>query len=264
MEINEDSVLELLHELNIANRKLNDYYPKTKWSDAFKEKIKIDFTYQSNKIEGNTLTYNDTFRFLKEAAVIKGKSVKDILDVKNHFEILSNIFDDFEQPISIVSILDLHQNLMKDPEQWDFYSHFSPGHFKLFANYTIRPSGKTYEYMKPELVEKSMIELVQATNQSIIESDLNRLKYHPVSVASHFHNRFVYIHPFEDGNGRMGRILVNQILMKTDFPPLILKEEEKSQYFDAIVADHDQGNTLLTVYYFANTLLNQIKTILNN
>ena len=88
MEINERAVVVLLNELNAANENLNQLYPKAKWSDEFKEKIKIDFTYQSNKIEGSTLTYNDTFRFLKEAAVIKGKSVKDILDVKNHFEVL--------------------------------------------------------------------------------------------------------------------------------------------------------------------------------
>ena len=127
MEINERAVVVLLNELNAANENLNQLYPKAKWSDEFKEKIKIDFTYQSNKIEGSTLTYNDTFRFLKEAAVIKGKSVKDILDVKNHFEVLDKIFDNFEQNISIGSILDLHRKLMKDPEQWDFYSHFSPG-----------------------------------------------------------------------------------------------------------------------------------------
>lgn len=252
----------LLNELNAANENLNQLYPKAKWSDEFKEKIKIDFTYQSNKIEGSTLTYNDTFRFLKEAAVIKGKSVKDILDVKNHFEVLDKIFDNFEQNISIGSILDLHRKLMKDPEQWDFYSHFSPGRFKLFANYTVRPSGKVHKYMKPEFVEESMLELIQATNQVITKPDMNSVKYHPVSIASHFHNRFVCIHLFEDGNGRMARICTNQILMKTNFPPLILKEEEKDRYFDAIVKDHDQGNILPTVRHFASTLLNQIKTTL--
>ena len=60
----------------------------------------------------------------------------------------------------------------------------------------------------------------------------------------------------------MARICTNQILMKTNFPPLILKEEEKDRYFDAIVKDHEQENILPTVLYFASTLLNQIKTTL--
>jgi Fic family protein len=129
---------------------------------------------------------------------------------------------------------------MNNQDQWDYYSHFSPGRFKTFANATTSSTGTIIHYLQPDRVEGEMKKLILKTNSLIVNTDLKELEKHPITTATYFHNRFLEIHPFEDGNGRIARIITNQIFLKNDFPPIFLKSVNRDEYlklFDVSTSD---------------------------
>lgn len=159
--------------------KINDLFEKVKalsvgkkWDQNFIEQVKLDFTYNSNKLEGNSLTYGETISFLKNIT-IPHKGRKDLLDIENHHKVLDKVFDQYEKPFSVEFIKQIHKELMKDYDQWDFDSLPNPGQFKLFENYAIRPTGQIKEYMKPDKVEAALTELVENTNTMISQADID-------------------------------------------------------------------------------------------
>lgn len=217
------------------------------WDNDFIEKVKYDFTYNSNKLEGNALTYGETISFLKNITIPQ-KSQKDLLDIENHQKILDKVFEQFEAPFSIEMIKDIHSELMKDYDQWDYEALPNPGQFKLFENYSILPSGKIKEYMKPHLVEEAVGQLVHNTNLQLSQINISKLDKHPIFIATTFHNIFLNeIHPFQDGNGRVGRILINMILLKCNFPPIFIETNdniEREKYINTI-QECEQKNDLM-------------------
>jgi Fic family protein len=248
------SLNSLLDKINKLYFRLIAFSPKQKWDKDFIEKVKIDFTYNSNKLEGNALTYGETISFLKRITTPK-RSQKDLLDIENHFNLLDKVFEQYKEPFSIDFIKEIHKNLMKDEEQWEFDTLPNPGNFKIFENFAIRSSGVIKSYMKPENVENALNELTKTTNLHLENIDINTIDNHPITIATYFHNQFLnVIHPFQDGNGRVGRIITNLILMKCDFPPIFIDNSdvvEKGKYLNTFIECEQQNSLDPMIAYFS-------------
>lgn len=225
-------IFEKLQAIDVLKRKVDELTPQKDWDQAFLEKVKVEFTYNSNKIEGNTITYGQTVKLLLDLVTPKNANAGEVLDIVNHQMVLNIVFKNYHlDNISEESIKELHKALMKNIEQWSDDGLYSPGKYKAFDNVTVRSTGKIYTYMSPVDVPQAMKELVKETNMRIEKTDINDPDKHPLTVATWFHQKFLNdIHPFSDGNGRIGRIFTNLILLKKGYPPIFIKDVNRNEY----------------------------------
>jgi Fic family protein len=226
------SIAEKLKLIDSLKSKIEELKPGKDWDDAFFRKVKLEFTYTSNKLEGNTLTYGQTIKLLRDFVTPKDATKGEVLDMINHQKILDNIFINYRsQEISEENIKELHRELMKDRAQWADDGLYRPGQYKEFENMTVRATGKIHTYLLPGQVAAGMKDLVSITNDSLRKSDPKDINLHPLTIATYFHQQFLnVIHPFSDGNGRIGRIFLNLILLKNGYSPIIIKEINKGEY----------------------------------
>lgn len=248
-----------LHEINHLKEETDRIAPQRDWDQAFLEKVKIEFTYNSNKIEGNTITYGQTVKLLKDLITPKNASAGEVLDVVNHHMVLNTVFRNYHYAdISEESIKDLHYALMKNIEQWSDDGLYNPGQYKSFENATMRSTGKIYTYMKPVEVPDAMIALVAQINSLLKDSDPNVPEKHPLTIATLFHQRFLNeIHPFSDGNGRIGRIFTNLILLKKGYPPIFVKDIDRKEYLDRF--EMVEQNPQAMIDFMADRLIESLK-----
>jgi Fic family protein len=206
--------------------------PQKDWDQSFLEKVKVEFTYNSNKIEGNTITYGQTVKLLQELVTPKNAAAGEVLDMVNHQMVLNTVFRNYHvKEITEESIKDLHRVLMKNIEQWSDDGLYSPGQYKTFENVTVRSTGQIHPYMRPSEVPEAMAELVREINARLNKVDINDTDKHPLTIATWFHQQFLNkIHPFSDGNGRIGRIFTNLILLKNGYPPIFIKDVDRKEY----------------------------------
>lgn len=241
------NIAEKLKHIDTLKGKIDQLIPRKDWDDAFFKKVKIDFTYNSNKLEGNTLTYGQTIKLLRDFVAPKDAASRELLDMINHQKILDIVFANYRsQSISEDNIKELHRELMKDPVQWTDYGLYSPGQYKSFENMTVRSTGKIHTYMLPSQVPGAMDELTKYTSELLKDVDIKDTNKHPLTIATYFHQRFLnVIHPFSDGNGRIGRIFTNLILLKNGYPPVFIKEVNKDEYLKRFeLSDYDLNSML--------------------
>jgi len=208
------------------------------------DRFTVNFTYESNAIEGNSLTLKDVILILTENIVPKGKDLRDVYETRNT-RIANQFLFDNKIKITIKDIIKLHELLIRD-------TGIAVG-FKKLPNFLIMRNVKT---VPPEKVEEEMIKLVKWYHE-------NKEKEHPLRIAAEFHGRFERIHPFEDGNGRVGRMLINAILLEQGYPPLIIRKTMRQSYFDALEA-FDNGYKVKMIRFlikkFENTFNKFFKT----
>lgn len=182
--------------------------------------LSIEWTYNSNSIEGNTLTLQETRAVLEDGITIKGKSLREHFEAVNHQEAIQ-LVEALAQPDFVLnesSILDIHA-LVLDKIERDF-----AGRFRTMG---VRITGANFLPPNPLKVPELMSELVTWVNE-------NPLGMHPLELATAFHHRFVWIHPFLDGNGRTVRLLFNLMLMKDGYPPAIILRNDRKKYYEAL------------------------------
>jgi Fic family protein len=222
------------------------------------QKLRLEWNYHSNAIEGNALSYGETVTYLMYGLTAKGKTLKDHLDIRGHNEaiyLLLNMVKD-ERGFSEADIRELHRIILVEAYYSDAITPagkptkrlISIGQYKEQPNHVITPTGETHYYATPEDVPILMGELMQWFN-----SEKNNPNIHPSVLAAIFHHRFVAIHPFDDGNGRLGRILMNLILMQKGLPPAIIKLKDRQDYYIAL-NNANAGNYDLLVDYVAHSL----------
>ncbi len=189
---------------------------------TLQEKINLEWTYNSNGIEGNTLTLRET-QVVLEGITVGGKSIKEHLEAINHEHailFLQTIVKD-DNPITEWNIKNIHTLILKEID------NENAGRYRS-ENVTIK--GATHippDFIKvPELMEKLILNY-KTWN-----------KYHPIIQATLLHGEFVKIHPFVDGNGRTSRLIMNLDLMKHGFNPVIIKKENRLQYYEALDKAH--------------------------
>lgn len=197
-------------------------------------------TYNSNAIEGNTLTLRETFLVLQEGITIKGKPLRDHLEAKDHEEALAfldKIVMHKTPALSASLIRRLHQILMRETDAaW-------AGKYRDGA---VSITGASHVPPDAAVVARQIGNLVRWLRRS-------QRKLHPVVLSALFHHRLVAIHPFFDGNGRTARLCMNVILMRHGFPLAIVLKHDRTKYYYAL-QEADAGRPSLVVLLIAQAV----------
>jgi Fic family protein len=187
-----------------------------------KEYFNIKYTFDSNRIEGNTLTLQETQLVINEGITIGGKSMREHLEAINHAEAIGFIDEmvNGREDLTKRNLLDIHRLILKsiDAENAGKY-----------RSVPVRISGSEHLPPEPYLIEKRM-------EDYFINYSVSKKKLHPIILAANVHEHLVNIHPFIDGNGRTSRLLMNFILIKNGFCLTILKGDLNSRlkYYKAL------------------------------
>jgi Fic family protein len=234
-------------ELLELRKTLSVLAPKEKWSQEFKTQLKYDFTHYSNYVEGNRIPYGATIQLLEKGIIRPKSPYKDVSDLQNHHKVLDAFFDYFDSlEISEELLKNFHAQMMADLLQWDSVADHSPGTYRWGETGTYRPDG-WQDYMKPREVPKAMSAFVAELNERHVLVDESVLELYPIKVATWAHLRLLNeIHPFKDGNGRIGRIVVSMILMRNGYAPFIPMNKEK--YLEAVFASNVEDPEALELF----------------
>lgn len=207
--------------------------------DRIFRKFRLDWNYHSNAIEGNTLNYGETYAFLMHGVTAKGKPLKDYLDIKGHnsaINFLLNFIHDKEE-LTEAAIRELHKTILTEPYDVDAMTsngkktkkRIELGVYKRTPNHVLTSTGEMHYFASPEETPAKMNDLMKWFREVRTDKDV-----HPVVIAALFHHKFASIHPFDDGNGRIARLLMNLILMQYHLPPAIIKKEDRGNYYLAL------------------------------
>jgi Fic family protein len=201
------------------------------------QKLRLEWNYHSNHIEGNTLTYGETALLLLHDQTHGNHTLREYLEMKAHdvgIEHLRHLAADQTRLITPGDIRDLNKIILKEPfwkptktaDGQDSRSEVIPGEYKTLPNSVITATDELFEYAPPQEVPARMQALVDWLGTALEQRD-----DHLLSIAAKLHHDFVLIHPFDDGNGRVARMLVNYLLLRDGYPPIIVPTEQKSDYF---------------------------------
>jgi Fic family protein len=231
------------------------------------QKFRLDWNYHSSNIEGNSLTFGETKTFLLHGLTAEGKPLKDHLEIKGHNEAIHALeeFIKGERPLTEQSIRTLHQVILGEPYQIPAVTPegmptqrwVTPGRYKQAPNHVRAATGEVFYFASPEDAPAQMEELLAWYDTTHSDRDM-----HPLMLAATLHYRFIRIHPFDDGNGRIARILMNLVLMKAGYPPAIIRTEDKSNYYRALrIADG--GDIEPFIEYVGEQLLRSLEIYLS-
>ena len=213
---------------------------KPEHQNRLDRKFMLEFNYNSNHIEGNTLTYGQTELLLFFGKVVDEANMKDLEEMKAHNVCLKMIRTEAgekDKPLTETFIRQLHHTLLR--EDYTVYRQQTDGTatsyvihagvYKTRPNSVITSTGERFEYASPEESPALMTDLVSWYNEEEQRGSMS-----PIELASVFHYRYIRIHPFEDGNGRIARLLVNYILTRHGYPMVVVKSNDKSNYLTAL------------------------------
>lgn len=182
----------------------------------------IEYTYESNKIEGNTLTLQETALVIDKGLTIGGKTLNEHLEAINHAYAIGYIKELAREKDTITErdILQIHALILQGIDREN-----AGGYRKL----QVMISGAKHIPPQPFLLQKEMEDLINWYNE-------NKNRLHPVELSAEMHERLVSIHPFIDGNGRTSRLLMNLILLQNGYPIAILKgdTENRLKYYETL------------------------------
>lgn len=217
--------------------------------NRLRQKFMLEFNYNSNHIEGNTLTYGQTEMLLLFGKVVDTANMKDLEDMKASNVGLKMTEEQAtsEYPLTETFIRQLHKTLLR--EDYEEYRNLPNGQsysFTVHAGiYKTRPNsvrtrtGELFEYASPEETPALMTDLISWYREA--EESGN---YTLPQLCALFHYRYIRIHPFEDGNGRIARLLVNYILARHHYPMIVVKSSDKENYLNALsLCDGFTGTT---------------------
>jgi Fic family protein len=217
-----------------------------------KESLTLEWTYNSNGIEGNTLTLQETKMIIEEGMTVKGKSLREHFEAVNHneaIEYLETLISD-KYILKETDILELHNFILQKIEK-DFAGRY--------RNAGVRISGANFVPPNALKINDLMADLLLWVNTE--SGDLDS-----IIRSTIFHHRFVWIHPFFDGNGRTVRLVFNLLLMKEGFPPAIILKNDRKKYYDALnrANNGDYSKLLLLVLQSLERSLDIYVSSLNN
>ena len=260
----EFSKAELLQEVDALKKQIDDFRPLPEDIEGrVMQKLRLDWNYHSNAIEGNRLSYGETVAFLMEGITAKGKPLKDHLDIRGHNEAINFLLEIVKdtRPISEADLRSLHMMILVEPydvkaqtaDGLPTTKRITLGEYKTLPNHVKTATGETHYYATPEETPIKMHELMEWYNEISKDTDI-----HPVVIAALFHHKFVSIHPFDDGNGRLSRILMNLILMQKGYPPVVIKMDDRQNYY-SLLNRADNGDSWPFVEYIIESLKNSLR-----
>lgn len=242
--------------LSMVQEELASYYPKRKFEDLSIEKtlgeidelkrqldqirafenhriteaLELEYTFESNRIEGNTLTLRETDLVINKGLTVSGKSMKEHLEAINHGDAILYVKEliSKESVLTKKEVLSIHNLILRGilPEEAGRYRRIQ-----------VMIQGSGHMPPPPYLVEKQM-------EDYFIWYERNRLSLHPIVLAAEMHERLVTIHPFIDGNGRTSRLIMNMILLQNGFVIANIKGDNTSRYsyYEALDEVQTSGN----------------------
>ncbi len=211
-------------------------------------KLRLEWNYNSNHIEGNTLTYHETELLLIHGRTAGGHPMRDYEEMKAHDVAIDHTrsLAGAEQVIGEGDIRDLNQILLKEPfwqsaetpDGQPTRKRIVPGQYKRQPNHVRTATGELHRFAEPEETPSLMEEWTRHFRR-----DLERTACPLPLLLAESHWGFLRIHPFDDGNGRTARLLANYALLRKDLPPIVIKSEDRDRYFGSL-QDADLGLTL--------------------
>jgi len=203
--------------------KLNKLRPLPKSVvQKLREKFQIEMTYNSNAIEGNSLTLKETFLVINEGITVKGKPLKDHLEAKDHHAALEYLYDLIDRnkkhTVSEALIKNLHQIILQETDkEW-------AGRYR---NANVIIGGAKHTPPDALQVPQQMHNLITWLN-----SQKNKLNI--IELSALLHHKLVHIHPFFDGNGRTARLTMNLFLMQAGYPLVVIMKTDRKKYYDVL------------------------------
>ncbi len=200
------------------------------------DKFRLEFNYNSNHLEGNTLTYGQTKLLLLFDETSGNAALKDYQEMKAHnvgLEMIRQYASDTERPLTEGFIRELNQTILVEnywkeaitPDGQPTRMEVKVGEYKSRPNSVITVTGERFDYASVEETPAFMSDLVVWYNEAVRKGELS-----PVELAALLHYRYIRIHPFEDGNGRIARLLVNYVLAREGYPMAVIKSKDKATY----------------------------------
>lgn len=233
---------ELLNKLNQCEqqqRALWAYRPLSKETlQSLREYYRVGLTYTSNALEGNSLTESETKVVIEDGLTIEGKPLRDVYEAVGHAKAYDFLYEiSHEAPLTEETIKTIHRL---------FYQQIDAERAGVYRKVPVFISGSQYAVAPIAEIDKKMQQLVQWYNNQ-------EGKTHPVVLAAELHKRFVYIHPFVDGNGRVSRLLMNLSLMRNDYNIAFIPAICRSEYISALELGHN--NPDIFIHFVADRVI---------
>lgn len=251
-------IIEKIKELEAQWKALQPM--KAEFQKKFEQKMRLEFNYNSNHIEGNTLTYGETELLLIFDDTKGNHTYREYEEMKAHdvaYQLIREWAKEPERPLTEQQIKNLNEIILVrpfwkeaiTPDGQPTRRQIKIGDYKELPNSVRLQNGEIFEYASPTDTPIRMGELVQW-----YRTESEKGEKHPIELAALLHYEFVRIHPFDDGNGRLSRLLMNYILLKNDLPPIVIKSADKRNYLTALHSA-DIGDLAAFVEYIANQLV---------
>ena len=239
--IKSESLDDLTLELITLKNQLDTFQPiPASQLENLINAYKIDYTFESNRIEGNTLTLQETALVVEKGLTINGKSMREHLEAINHAEAIDFITDlvKYNTPFTERILLQIHSLVLRSIDKEN------AGRYR---NIQIRIGGSNYLPPAPFLIQKQM-------EDYFLFYESNVSKMHPVVLAADMHEKLVTIHPFIDGNGQTSRLVMNLIALQNGYPIINISGENKNRmdYYNALEQVQVHNNNKLFRVLIAN------------
>lgn len=229
----------LKSELNELRSKLDNH--------TITEALEIEFTYESNRIEGNTLTLRETAMVINEGITIGGKALREHLEAINHKEAILLVEDIVAQQIAFSEYIlkQIHALILHGIDRENA---------GIYRRVPVMIIGSQHIPPQPYLLQPLM-------EDYFIFYEENKETLHPIILAAEMHERLVTIHPFIDGNGRTSRLIMNLLLLQNGFPLAILKGDYDSRmkYYNALENVQTQKDKTIFFALIIETVINNLK-----
>lgn len=245
-------------KINLLRKGLDELRPLSReTADKLWAKLRLEWNYNSNHIEGNTLTYGETKLLLLFDKTTGDHEKREYDEMQAHdvaIHLVKEWAEDKSRDLTEADIKNLNKIILVRPYWKEALTYdgqptrreIKVGDYKEFPNSVRLKTGEMFHYASPQETPRLMQELIDWYRTNEIQ--------HPVILASQLHYRFICIHPFDDGNGRIARLLVNYILMKHGYTPTIIKSADKENYITAL-QKADAGNMTAFDDYIAEQVI---------
>ena len=236
----EKGMTKLDYLIELKKKRLDSLKISEEVEKKYREDLEVAWTYHSTTIEGSTLSLEETDLFLSKGIVGPNKPFEDYLDAKGHKDAIELIFlwltKNKKRPIQKIDILNLHKVTMWGRD-WG-------GNYRETQVY-IR--GSKHVPPPPSQVKSLMKEFTAKLN-------MDQGKIPTISHSANSHIDFESIHPFVDGNGRVGRLLVNWLLLREGYPPIIIEVKDRKRYFNLLGEAQIKNDPTRLIWFFKNKL----------
>lgn len=223
--------MEIINKIDLFQEKIQALRPlEGEMLDQIRDYYRVGITWTSNAMEGNTLTESETKVLLEDGLTVGGKPLRDVFEAVDHAKAYDFMFTLMKTyRIDEEAVLGIHKL---------FYQNIEPEYAGRYRNIPVIITGSHYPTTAPGKIKKEMEQLFQWIKQE-------RSQMHPVEFAAQLHKRFVFIHPFKDGNGRVARLLMNLALIQDGYLPAVIPPILRMDYITFLERAHREDRDFI-------------------